>query len=222
MTISASTRLTAEQKRLLNNMNVASQRAGGLGNRLDEMQYNGAVDVTAGTLVARKYLEYAITPILGAATTIHAAIPLTAGAQTSYALTTQPDVPRVLTVKGNAGGISGNVKIYGTNFSDVAISDTIALSGASEVAGIKAFKTVTMVDLPAETHGGTDTVSIGVSQTIVGMPAIVPYAAYLISSIFDGSADLGSLAVDATIEKNLYTAAGTFTGGKVLKLVFVA
>jgi hypothetical protein len=223
MTISATTRMTAAQIKLLDNMNVASQKAGGLGTRLDAMQFDGSgTAVSPSTLVARKYLEYTCAPVLGATTTIHAAIALTASAQTSYALTNQPDVPRVLNVTGNAGGISGNVKIYGTDFAGTAINDTIALSGSSTVAGARAFATVTMVDLPAQTHSGTDTVAIGVSTTIVGMPSVVPYAAYLLSALFNGSTDAGSLAIDAALSKNLYTAAGTFNGVLLLKLIYVA
>ena len=220
--LAATTRLDAYHKQLYDVMNGASQRSGGLGSRLDAMQFDGAALVTAGALVSRKYLEYTIQPVLGSTTTIHAAIALTALAQAGYAITTNPDVPRVINVTGNASGITGNVVIHGTDFLGASISDTIALSGSSTVAGVKAFATVTSVDLPAQTHAGTDTVAIGVSTTIVGLPAVLPYASYMLIELFNGSADGGSTAVNAAISQNLYTASGTFDGTKKLVLVFVA
>lgn len=102
------------------------------------------------------------SPAAPSATGAHAAIALTSGAQAGYSTGGFTiDVPRNVTVKGNASGNAGNVVIQGTNCHGEAISETIALNGASEVAGSKIFATVTSVDLPAETHSGTDTVSIG-------------------------------------------------------------
>ena len=216
MTISASTRMTAAQIKLLDNMNVASQRAGGLGSRLDYLQYNGVASVPAavGTLTAHVFQQYTYTiaPILGTATTVSAAIALTASAQAAYAVTKTLDVPRVLNVTGNASGITGNVVYHGLDFSGTAITDTIALSGTSTVAGVKAFASVTSVDLPTQTHSGTDTVALGVSTTIVGFPAVLIAAGNFIRATFNGSTDAGSAAVSATLSQNLWTTAGTFTG----------
>src|SRR6266545_3502154 len=50
---------------------------------------------------------------------------------------TNPDVPRTVTIKGNAGGIAGNVVVHGTNVEGAVITDTIALNGATEVEGVK-------------------------------------------------------------------------------------
>jgi hypothetical protein len=63
MTISASTRMTAAQIKLLDNMNVATQRAGGLGSRLDYLQYNGVASVPAavGTMTAHVFQQYTYT-----------------------------------------------------------------------------------------------------------------------------------------------------------------
>ena len=63
-----------------------------------------------------------------------------------------PAVPRGLSIVGNVSGIAGNVKIYGTNFRDEAINETLALNGVTPRLGAKAFRTVTKVDLPAQTH----------------------------------------------------------------------
>lgn len=81
-------------------------------------------------------------------------LPLTvlAAAQTLTTGITAPAVPRFLQIKGNVSGITGNVVVVGTNFADAAITDTIALNGATAVAGIKAFKSITSIALPAKTH----------------------------------------------------------------------
>lgn len=89
------------------------------------------------------------------------ALTAAAGGQDIVAGITNPDVPRNVTALGNAAGIVGNVVVTGTNWAGETITDTIALNGANEVAGVKAFVTVTKVHLPPETHAGTDTVSIG-------------------------------------------------------------
>ena len=61
--------------------------------------------------------------------------------------------------------MTGNVTVIGTNIQDELISDTIALSGTSTVAGSKAFKTVAEVDLPVQTHTPTAQVE---TATVVG------------------------------------------------------
>jgi hypothetical protein len=221
MTISATARLTTKQKADLDKMNVPSQRAGGLGARLDAMQYGSLAGLTG--LTGRSVIEYEVAPVLGATTTIHAAITLLVAAQTSVALTTNPDVPRVLNITGSAGGMSGNVKIYGTDVLGASIYDTIALSGSSTVAGTKAFATVTMVDLPAYTHAGTgDTVAIGVSTTLIGVPSVVKYATYELLHLFGGTNDGGSWAINAAASLNIYTVSGTLDGSTKLTLVYYA
>lgn len=112
------------------------------------------------------------SPALGTATAVHAATTLTGAPQTVNTAITNPDVPRVVSVKGNAAGITGTVTINGTDALGETISEDIALSGASEVFGVKAFSTVTDYDLPAETHVGTDTVSVGVGAALGLMDVI--------------------------------------------------
>lgn len=96
--------------------------------------------------------KYTIAPVLGTATYVHAATTLTAVTQTVSTAITNPDVPRVVTVKGNVSGIAGNVVVTGTDIDDDVITNTIALSGTAEVSGTKAFKTVTSYTLPARVH----------------------------------------------------------------------
>jgi hypothetical protein len=166
-------------------------------------------------------VKYRVTPLTNSATAVHAAIALTDAPQTVTTAITNPDVPRTVTAKGNASGIAGNVVITGTNIEDEVITDTIALSGASEVEGVKAFKTVTSIALPVETNAGTDTVSIGWAKKF-GLPHIVDNAALLLVKLFDAAVDAGTLAVDSDeVEKNLFSLAGTPNGSKVLDLFYL-
>jgi len=166
-------------------------------------------------------VHYQIAPDAVSATAVHAAIALTALTQQISTGITNPDVPRTVTIKGNAGGIAGNVVVHGTNVEGAVITDTIALNGATEVEGVKAFATVTRIDLPAETHAGTDTVSVGFAKKF-GLPHIVNNAALLLVKLFDGSADVGTLAVDDNeVEKNLFALAGTPDGAKLVDLYYL-
>lgn len=67
---------------------------------------------------------------------------------------TQPAVPRNVTVVASVANVAGTVKIHGTNFAGEVIDETIALASTATTvkAGDKAFKTITKVDLPAQTN----------------------------------------------------------------------
>lgn len=74
---------------------------------------------------------------------------------TARTLTTgfnNPPCPRALTYDCSAANAAGNVKVYGTNINDVAITETKALNGSTVVPGVLAFKTITKIDLPAKTN----------------------------------------------------------------------
>jgi hypothetical protein len=221
MTISPTARLTSKQKADLNKMNAASARAGGLGARLDAMEYGAVATPSAGSVSAMTAVKYSTTPAIGTATYVHAAIAMTSGAQTITTGITQPDFPRIVTIKGNAGGNSGNVVINGTDIAGAVLTETIALNGSTEVLGTKAFKTVTSIVLPAETHAGTDTTSIGVGNKI-GFPIAVPNASTVIAKTFDGAVDSTTVTASATLALSLAAVAGTFNGAKVYELVFLA
>lgn len=107
------------------------------------------------------------SPSAPSATGVMGASPLTASPQMGVtAGITNPDVPRNVTATGNAAGIVGNVVIHGTDEQGNALTETIALNGSTTVAGTRIFKTVTSVDLPAQTHAGTDTVSVGKGSSL--------------------------------------------------------
>lgn len=65
---------------------------------------------------------------------------------------TQPAVPRNVQIDGSAANMTGNVKIYGTNFAGAAINETIALDGTTAQDGNLAFASVDKVDLPVQTN----------------------------------------------------------------------
>ncbi|MFX4263119.1 hypothetical protein ACOBQJ_13105 [Pelotomaculum propionicicum] len=77
---------------------------------------------------------------------------LGAAAQDVSAGITHPAVPRALSIVGNVSGITGNVVLTGTNYGGETITETLALNGTTTVNGAKAFKTITNVNLPAQTH----------------------------------------------------------------------
>lgn len=119
--------------------------------------------VPVGLLIYPRLLG---SPALGTATALNAAIPLTNAPQPGVIPTSQPDVARICSAKGNAGGIAGNVTFHGVASNGASASETIALSGASEVFTTIALAGDVTVDLPVETHAGTDTVSLGVGDKL--------------------------------------------------------
>lgn len=186
-----------------------------------EIKRGGALSGDASALSVVLPVHYSSAPAAVSATAVHAAIAMTAAPQNITTAITNPDVPRTVTIKGNAVGIAGNVVITGTNVAGATITDTIALNGSTEVEGIKAFKTVTNIALPAETHAGTDTVSVGIAKKL-GLDHIVANAALLLVKLFDGSTDSGTLAVDADeVEKNLFALNGTPNGAKLVDLYYL-
>jgi hypothetical protein len=129
--------------------------------------------------------------------------------------------PQLVEVKGVTSGTLNNVvTVYGTNISDDAISDAITLSDNAAVPSVKAFKTITHMDLPLRDNAA-DTVSLGTVKA-VGLPWYVPTVDYCLVKLLDGSADAGSIAYDDNeLEKCVYTVAGTPNGTKLLTL-FIA
>ena len=118
----------------------------------------GAISIVQKTGVVQASTA---TYVLGAT-----ALTADAGGQDIVVGITNPDVPRNVTATANAAGCAGDVVVTGTNWAGQVITETIALAGAAEIAGVKAFTTVTAVHLPPETHAGTDTVSIGVGNCL--------------------------------------------------------
>ena len=126
-------------------------------------QIVGEIQSTAGYVRRQKWTN----PAAAAADAVHANITLLTSVQQIATGITSPDFPRIVTIKGTKQGatLTGNVVITGTNIRDEVISDTIALNGDTEVAGVKAFKTVTNIQVPVRVTAA-DVVSIGVNDAL--------------------------------------------------------
>jgi len=103
---------------------------------------------------------------------VHAAITLLAAPQVITTATTNPAVPRCLSVTGTKAGatLTGNVVLTGTDDNGDACSATIALDGNETIFDYwQPFATVTQIDLPAQTTAG-DTVKIGLVDRLFDVP----------------------------------------------------
>lgn len=112
------------------------------------------------------YVQRWHNPAAASATGVHAAISTATVVTTGI---TQPDFPRVLSITGAGSGHSatGNVVINGTDIRGATISDTIALNGSTTVNGVKAFATVTSIDLTGISgNDANNTVQIGTSALL--------------------------------------------------------
>lgn len=169
--------------------------------------------------------KYDVAPILGTTSTIHAAIALDETALTIDTEITQPDVPRTLNVTGNTSGITGNVAIVGRDAGGARLTDTIALNGTATVAGTKAFRYVSNITVPIESHGSGDAVTVGVT-TVLGLPYVLPstghvWAAYFDNSLLDTDGGAGVTA-GGTFATTLWTNTFgyTYNGVKRLQIYF--
>lgn len=106
------------------------------------------------------------SPALGTTTAVHAAVTDNGAQQVVVTAITNPVVPRNVTA--TAGGTATDIKaisviVAGTNMDDIPITETLpafTLDTAGTVVGVKAFKTVTSITIPA--HDGTGaTTAIG-------------------------------------------------------------
>lgn len=129
----------------------------------------------------------------------------------------QPDVPRNVTVKGNAAAVAGNVTVAGTNDGGEVITEVIALNGATLVAGSKAFATVTEVTLPTWVSANTERVRVGTGAKL-GLPVALSrntvVAAYRAGT---REATAPTVAVSASaLESNTATLNSALNGSAVI------
>jgi hypothetical protein len=158
----------------------------------------------------------AATAVAGSNTAVLAATALTAATQAVTANITNPAVPRNIKIIGNAAGIAGNVVIKGTNYNGDVITETIVLNGITAVEGSKAFKTVTEIDLPIETHAGTDTVSVGFGEKL-GLPYKLSHNTVLLAYLDNAKeATAPTVAVDSAILENNTIKLNSTLAGKVV------
>lgn len=221
MSISPSTRMTAVQIAGLDNENVASQNVGGLGSRLDAMQYNGVPVVTTGSVSGIKAVSYITAPTLASTTAVHAAITLPATGTTVVTTTiTNPTTPRQITITGSASGITGTISLVGTDIADAALNEDLTAVDATTVTSTKAFKTITSITVPAKTNSSGDTIAVGTGAK-VGFPIAVPQTTRVLVKNFDGATDAGTVTAGLTAALSVYAVSGTFNGVKLLELVFL-
>jgi len=128
-------------------------------------------------------------PDAPSATAVLAATLLTTAVQSITTNITNPDFPRLLSVTGGDGNVTGDVVFVGTNIRGEAITDTIASNGAATVAGVKAFKSVTSISLPVYAVADTETISVGITDKL-GLQSI-PVSTTVISEDSANAADTG-------------------------------
>lgn len=130
---------------------------------------------------------------------------------------TQPDVPRVLTVKGNDANVTGNVTIEGTNADGAEISEVIALNAANLVTGTKAFATVTRITLPHYAVANTERVRVGTGAKL-GLPVCLTRNTVL-RAFLGGALEAvaPTVTVDADeLEKNTVSLNSALNGSAVI------
>lgn len=142
--------------------------------------YSGSVSqsriLVAGTQFSR--WKGAIGAAVGEEVDVLRVVDISAGAATVLATTalqsteqeivnniTDPEVFRVLSVTGNLGGMNQTVIIIGRDWALRPIADSITLTGTTTADGVKAFRAVDKIILPARTAIG-QTVSIGTSEIL--------------------------------------------------------
>lgn len=127
---------------------------------------------------------------------------LTTAVQTITTGISNPDFPRLLNVDSD-GAATGNVVITGTNIRGETITDTIALNGTNAVAGVKAFKTITSIQLPVK--AAAESVFVGWTDKL-GLQSI-PESTSVISETTTNQADTGGAVLTRDsdeIEKCVY------------------
>lgn len=144
-----------------------------------------------------------------------------AAVATLTTFTSNPDVPRVLSItpQGTTGDIESCVIVVaGTNIFDKAISDsfTFAANATGKQTGTKAFKSLTSVTFPADCESGSfaATWDIGVEESL-GVERCVANKGDAQHSLLNGDleATLPTMVVDSDeVEKNTANFNGAYNG----------
>jgi hypothetical protein len=159
--------------------------------------------------VDRAYLvRYHLSATEAAAADVDGILPETE-LTTARTITTgfnNPPAPRALTYDCTAAGVTGSVKVYGTNVADEAITETKALNGSTVVPGVVAFKTITKIDLPVKAHTKakqTETITVTKAPTSNGNVTFALTAA----AMGDASPKTVTVAVTTALDDVTKTAA---------------
>lgn len=135
----------------------------------------------------------------GSSDGVHAAMNLGAAVQAITTGITNPAVPRNIRIDGNVSGITGKVKITGTDFAGTVITEEIQADGTTAVDGTLAFKTVTKIDLPVQDHtpaAQTETIQVTAGASAAGDISVAVTASAL------GGGSPASVAVTLTADDN--------------------
>lgn len=156
-----------------------------------------------GVDIDRAFLAHyhiaAADAVEGSSDGVHALMNLGAAKQTIKTGITNPAVPRNIRIDGNVSGITGVVKITGTNFAGEAITENITANGTSAKDGLVAFKTVTEIELPIQNHtpaAQTETIQVTAGASDAGDISVAVTAAAL------GDDSPVSVTVTLTAEDN--------------------
>ena len=150
------------------------------------------------------------SPNAVAATCIASVTPASTSARIIITGITAPDVPRNLTVAA-ATSYNGVVDVTGTNMAGEAITEAFTLSTTATTTGIKAFATVTEIEVPAN-----ETLQVG-SGSKLGLPyesAFTTVFSTWLNSTLEGTP--ATVARDSDeIEKNTLTLASSLNNTQV-------
>lgn len=158
-----------------------------------DYKYNFGQTITTdaeGVGVDRAFLAHyhiaAADAVAGSTTGVHAAMNLGAEEQSIETGITNPAVPRNIRIVSNAANATDKVvKIYGTNFANEEIDESITANGTSPKDGDLAFKTVTKIDLPTQKNTPakqTETIKITNECTTGGDLAVTVTATTLLGA----------------------------------------
>jgi len=119
-----------------------------------------------------------------------------------------------------SGSQTGDMVVTGTNMADDVITETITLTSDTPAAGVKAFKTVTKINLPAKV--GSETIDVGWGDKI-GLPFMMsakPLAFAQDDGVIETTAP--TLVVDADeLEKNTIDLDSAMDGSVIDIYLFV-
>lgn len=185
----------------------------------------GVIGSAGHVLPGRGMSSYRVTPLAADADAILAAYTddgASASFPTDQAFAGQPDVCRNITA--TAGGTAADigaisVVVTGTNMNDEAISETLpafTVNTAGTVQGVKAFKSVTAITIPA--HDGTGaTTSVGFGDKL-GLPRELDrntVVAAFLDGVKEGTAPTVVTDVDE-LEKNTCDLNSALDGSEVV------
>ena len=193
---------------------------------VEEIIANGVTQRTGvtgwtGQFASARYNSWA-TPIApNTSSVVNLYAPTSSAAQTLTTFTAQPDYPRVLRVAA-ASSNSGNVVVTGTNQWGESITDTIVFGASKITNGVKAFKTVTSIVIPATVPStSAPTYGIGLAN-LFGLDRKVASVAAVIRGAVNGTAETTAPIVETVGYTASFTTAATSSAGALVEIFFMA